>query len=127
MIEHNHSPSSFGTLLGRAGSTALRAVNTRVELLAVEWQEERLRLRDLLFWGLAVLFLVNIGALLLSAAIIFLFPENLRVYATFGLAVLYLCGAAGAWFALRAGLRREPFAETIEQAKKDREWLESLK
>jgi uncharacterized membrane protein YqjE len=127
MLGNDHNSPRLGNVLGRLGGTAIRAFNTRVELLAVEWQEERLRLREILIWSVAVLFLSAMGAILLTAAIIFLFPEGTRVYVTAGLAVLYFCAAAGAWVGLRAGLKREPFAETIEQVKKDRLWLESIK
>jgi uncharacterized membrane protein YqjE len=126
MVRHNHNSSGFGGLLGRFGRTAMRGINTRVELLAVEWQEERLRLRDLLLWSVALLFLVLSGALLITAAIIFLFPEDLRVYITAAFGLLYLCGAIAAWFGLKSGLKKEPFAESIDQVKKDQVWLESL-
>ena len=127
MVGNNHNSPGLGTLLGRVGRTALTALNTRVELLTVEWQEERLRLRNLLIWAVALLFLGIMGALLLTATIIFLFPQDTRVYVTGALAILYLCGAIGAWFGLKAGLKREPFSESIDQVKKDRLWLESLK
>jgi uncharacterized membrane protein YqjE len=127
MIAHNnHKSTELGNLLGRVTGTTVRALSTRVELAAVEWQEERLRLREILIWSVTAFLLGGMGVLLLTAFIIFLFPEGARVYATAGLAVLYLCGAAGAWFSLKAGLKHEPFAETIEQVKKDRLWLESL-
>jgi uncharacterized membrane protein YqjE len=128
MIAHNHDKSTgLGDLLGRVGSTAARALSTRVELAALEWQEERLRLREILIWSVTAFLLGGMGVLLLTAFIILLFPEGARVYVTAALAVLYFCGAAGAWFGLKAGLKREPFAETIDQVKKDRLWLESLK
>jgi uncharacterized membrane protein YqjE len=95
--------------------------------MAVEWQEERLRLAHLLVRAIALVFLGTMGTLLVTATIIFLFPEGLRVYVTAALGILYLIGAAVAWAALKAGLSREPFAESIEQVKKDRIWLESLK
>ncbi len=126
MVGHNHNSSGFGGVFGRFGRTALRGISTRVELLAVELQEEQLRLRDLLVWSVALLFLVLIGALLVTAAIIFLFPEDLRVYITAGIGLLYLCGAVVAWFGLKSGLKKEPFVESIEQVKKDQIWLESL-
>ena len=127
MSNHNDNPPGVGALLERAGGLALRALSTRVELLAVEWQEERLRLREMLIWSVGVLFLAAMGALLLTAAIILLFPEGVRVYVTAALAVLYFCGALGAWIGLKSGLKREPFVETIDQVKKDRLWIESLK
>jgi uncharacterized membrane protein YqjE len=105
----------------------LRGLQTRVELLAVEWQEERLRLAEVLFRAVALVFLTTMGAILLTATIIFLFPPQARIYVTAVLALLYLFGAAGAWAGLKAGLKREPFTESIDQVKKDRVWLETLK
>jgi uncharacterized membrane protein YqjE len=126
MVGHNNNSSGFGGILGRFGRLALRGFNTRAELLAVEWQEERLRLRDLLLWSIALLFLVLMGALLVTTAIIFLFPEDLRVYITGAIGLIYLCGAVVAWFGLKSALKKEPFAESIDQVKKDQVWLESL-
>ena len=124
---NNHDPPGLAALLGRVGRTALRGIDARVELLAVELQEERLRLREVLIWSVVMLVLGVMAVLLITAAIIFSFPEGSRMYATVGLAILYLLGTVVAWFGLRAGFKREPFTETIEQAKKDRLWLESLK
>ena len=126
MVGDNHNSSGFGGVLGRIGRTALQGLNTRVELLALEWQEERLRLRGLLLWSVALLFLVLMGGLLVTAAIIFMFPEDLRVYITAAFGLLYLCGAVAAWFGLKSGLKKEAFAESIDQVKKDQVWLETL-
>jgi len=126
MVSHNHNSSGFGGLLGRFGRTALRGINMRVQLMGVEWQEERLRLRDMLLWSVALMFLGLMGALLITAAIIFLFPQDLRVYITAAFGLLYLCGALGAWVRVKSGLKKEPFAESIDQVRKDQVWLESL-
>lgn len=123
----NHKPAGLTTLVGRVAHVALKGLETRLELLAVEWQQERLRLIDLLVRSLALLLLSTLGALLLTITIIFLFPATARIYVTAGFAVLYLLAAAGVWLALKAVLKRQPFAESIEQVKKDRLWLESLK
>jgi uncharacterized membrane protein YqjE len=123
----NHQPAGLATLVGRVARVTLRGVESRLELLAVEWQQERLRLMDLLAFSMALLLLGTLGALLLTITIIFLFPAPDRIYVTAGFAVLYLLAAAGVWLGLRAVLKRQPFAETIEQVKKDRLWLESLK
>lgn len=127
MVGNNHNSASLSTLLERIGRVALRGVNNRVELLAVEWQEERLRLRDIFVWAVALLFLATMGALLLTATIVLLFPEGARIYVTAALGLLYFSGAVAAWFVLRGALKREPFAESIDQVKKDRLWLQSLK
>ena len=123
----NHNAPGLAAVVGRVARVALKGVQTRVELLAVEWQEERLRLIDLVTCAMAVLFLGTLGALFLTATIIFLFPAGARLYVTAGFAVLYLVAATGAWFTLRGVLNRQPFAESVDQVKKDRLWLESLK
>ncbi|HLH53597.1 MAG TPA: phage holin family protein [Verrucomicrobiae bacterium] len=127
MVGTNHKIPSLSTLIGRVGRVALKGVQNRVELLAVELQEERLRLAELLMKAIGLVLLTIMGVLLLTATIIFLFPADLRIYVTGILALLYLFAAAGVWAGLKNGLKREPFSETIEQVKKDRLWLESQK
>jgi uncharacterized membrane protein YqjE len=105
----------------------LAAVQNRVELFAVEWEEERVRMMDVLVWGAAFVLLGVLAVLLLTVTIIFLFPQDLRIYAVVGFAVLYLVGAIAAGFGLRNVVRREPFPESLSQLKKDRAWLESRK
>jgi uncharacterized membrane protein YqjE len=65
--------------------------------------------------------------LLLTATIIFLFREELRLYVAAGFTVLYAVAAGAAWFGLKSILMQEPFPDTIDQAKKDQLWLSSLK
>ena len=114
-------------LLRQLAATALGLLETRGELLATEWQEERARLVELMVRTLGCVLLAMMGVILLTAIIIFLFPEDRRIYVAAGFALLYLLGALAAWFGVRSLLRQEPFEESIDQMKKDREWLESLK
>ena len=123
----NHNSPSLGASVGRIARIALGGIQTRAELLAVELQEERLRLADLLMGVMALMLLSTLGILLLTATIIFLVPVEARIYVTGGFAILYLLGAVAVWLTLRASLSREPFAESVDQVKKDRLWLESLK
>jgi hypothetical protein len=39
--------------------------------------------------------------------------------------MLYFLGTVWAWSGLRSLLKREPFAESIAQAKRDSTWLDS--
>jgi uncharacterized membrane protein YqjE len=123
--DNNHTPG-IGALAGRLVRTVLGAFHNRFELFAVEWQEERARLAELLAWVGAFLFLAIMTVVLLTATIIFLFPEGARVYATAGFTMVYLTGAIITWRAVRSLLKREPFAESVDQGKKDREWLKSF-
>jgi len=124
--DNNHSPGLL-TLVSRLASTGLGAARNRVELLAVEWEEERLRMMHLLGWAVGLVFTGVLAALLFTATIIFLFREDLRIYVAGAFTVLYALGAVGTWVGLRGVLRKEPFTESLDQARKDRDWLESLK
>ncbi len=126
MEEDNKQPPGIATLVGKLMRTAVGAFQNRFELLTLEWQEERARLAELLLWLVGVLFLGMMAALLLTATIIFLFPEEQRVYVAAGFTVLYAAGAVGAWFGVRSMLKREPFSESVEQTKRDRTWLKSF-
>lgn len=126
MEESNKQPPGIATLVGKLVRTAVGAFQNRFELLTLEWQEERARLAELLLWLVGVLFLGMMSALLLTATIIFLFPEEQRVYVAAGFTVLYAAGAVGAWFGVRSLLKREPFSESVEQTKRDRTWLKSF-
>ena len=124
MAEPNQQSPGITTLVGRLARTGLGALENRLELFAVEWQEERLRLTELAIWGMALLFLANLGVLLLTATILFLVREDFRLYVAGGFTVIYLAGAVVAWFGLKSLLKHEPFTESIDQVKKDREWLQ---
>ncbi|HWH68048.1 MAG TPA: phage holin family protein [Candidatus Sulfotelmatobacter sp.] len=127
MAEEPHLPPGAGTLVGRLARTGLGALQNRFELLALEWQQEKARLTELLVWAVGLLFLGIMGGVLLTATIIFLFPQEWRLYVAGGFTLLYFLGALGAWFSLKTLLKQEPFAETLDQVKKDRVWLDSFK
>ena len=121
----DHAPGVV-PLLRKLAGTGLGALRNRGELLLVELQEEKERLIAAFVWSAALLFCVFMGLLLLTATIIFLFPEAYRLWAAAGFAVLYLGGAAASVFIIKALLKHVPFAESIEQVRKDGEWLETL-
>ncbi|SRR6266702_1254210 len=127
MAETDHDGPGLATLIQRVTRTSLGALQNRGELLSVEWQEEKARLTEVLIWTVVCLFLGLLGAGMLTAFVIFLFREDLRIYALAGFALLYLAGAIVAWTTLRGLLKHEPFAESVSQIRKDAAWLESLK
>lgn len=127
MAAENHQQLGIGQLLGRLIRTGLGALENRIELASIEWQEERIRLSELFLWIGALLFLAMIGLMLLTATIIFLFKEEWRLYVAGAFTLLYFLAALGAWLGVRSRLRQEPFQETLNQVRKDREWLQSLK
>jgi uncharacterized membrane protein YqjE len=127
MAGNDHQTPTFATLARRFGRTGLGALRNRGELFAVEWQEEKARLAELLIWCAGVIFFGTMALIILTGTVIFLLPEELRIYAAVGFILLYLVGAIVAVVTVRGLLKHEPFAESIEQVKKDGLCFESLK
>jgi uncharacterized membrane protein YqjE len=125
MTESEEREPGFATLAGRLARTGVGALRNRLELFAVEWQEERARLTELILWLVGLLFLGILGVLMLTVTIVLLFPPQFRLYVAGGFALLYLIGAGIAWAVVKSLLKHEPFTETIDQAKKDAAWLDS--
>ncbi len=124
----NSAPPAITTLLRRFVQTGLGALHNRGELLLVELQEEKTKALELLIWAGATCFLGMVFLMVFTATIILLFPEDLRVYVAGAFSLLYLLGALFAFLNLKSLARGAslPFAGTLDEARKDREWLESL-
>lgn len=126
MIAEEEIPT-LGRLARRTAATILGALQNRAELLAVEFEEEHDRMLKLVLYGVCALFLAMLSVLLFTATIILLVPADYRVYATLAFAVLYLLGAIAAIFAVKGLLKKTPFAESLDQFKKDAELLDAFK
>ena len=123
MIDSSHASGLFHSLR-KLLDTGLAALHNRAELFAVELQEEKTHVIEILLWVSALLFLAMMAVIVLTATVILLFSEELRVYVAGGFCLLYLAGATWTFFGLKARLKRPiPFSATIDEVKKDREWL----
>jgi len=112
--------------LKRIVDTLLATAQNRVELFAVELQEEKCRLVEAILCAAAVAAFGMMTLSLVTFTVVILFWENGRLAALGGLSVLYLIGTALAWRALQARLRaRSAFAGTLDELKKDRACLET--
>jgi uncharacterized membrane protein YqjE len=113
--------------LRRLGSTALAILHTRVELLAKEFERERVRIVRLLLFGLLALFFFALGAITLTIFIIVLFWDSQRLVAIGFLTLVYLGIAAALVFCAKAEAARStrPFATTVAELKQDRERFSS--
>lgn len=102
-------------------------LQTRLDLVSTEIEEERERLKGLILLAAISLFCVSLAAILLTAFVVILFWEAHRLYVLAGLALFYL--AAGAIAALvmqrKAAHRPRLFSATVAELAKDRERLES--
>lgn len=109
--------------LRQLGRTLLETLESRVELLALELDRERVRVTRLLVLGVAALFFLSLGALTLTLFVIVLFWDSHRLVAIGVLTALYLGAGVGIVFFAKseAARAKRPFSATIEQLKKDRE------
>src|SRR5438874_8079524 len=115
---NGHEPG-LGRLVQRLTTTTVGALHNRFELLIVELEEEKGRLLKAVLIGVGLLFLVLMFLVTFTATIVFLFPDEYRIYALGGFTFLYLVGLVVAGLTLKGLLKHKPFAETIRQVKKD--------
>jgi uncharacterized membrane protein YqjE len=111
----------FGSLRRLLHSSA-ELVEVRLELLATELQQEKLRVLDALAWLAVAVLALAIALVLLSAFVVMLFAPPYRLAA---LGVVGLGHLALAWFALRlARSRRQaggpPFEASLAELRRDR-------
>lgn len=105
----------------RLGRSLLGLIQARVELFAVELQEEKLRAINLLGW-LALAVALAIAGILVAVATVGLFLWRAAGYAGLaGLAVAALGSAALVFALVRRRLTQAPgpFAGTVEEFRKD--------
>lgn len=113
--------------LQRLLATLLELLQTRVEIIATEFEEERVRLRELVMFGVLTLFFVSVGLTLLTLFVVALFWETHRLTVLASIALLYLGlgGLAGIVLYGRLKSRSRLFATTVSELAKDRDQLGS--
>ncbi|HEU0234540.1 MAG TPA: phage holin family protein [Gallionella sp.] len=108
-------------------STLTSIASTRLELLANELQEERLRLTQMLIFTLFALFCFGIGILLLTAFIVVLFWDDHRLAVLGAMSALFFALGALMVMLLRskAQAKSRLFSTSLAELSKDREQLEN--
>jgi uncharacterized membrane protein YqjE len=110
----------------RLVSTLTSIVSTRLELLANELQEERLRLMQMLFFYLCAFFCFGMGVLLLTAFFVVLFWDEHRLAALGGFCILFF--VLGSLMAVsmrrKAQSRSKLFSDSLAELARDREQLD---
>jgi uncharacterized membrane protein YqjE len=115
------------TLLRSVAQRLLTIGGNRIELLAVEAQEERALLLGSILLALVMVAFGLLGGTALTAAVAVLLWERSHAGALLGLGFGYLVVAAAMWWRLAVRLKRwHMFAASIEQLRKDRESLEEV-
>lgn len=119
--------SSWHGAIRQLGLTVLRLLRNRLELFAIELQEEKYRLATLALLCGAVLFCGMMAAITITFTVVTLCPAESHPYVLAGFCLVYAGLACWAWIGLRRQLRDRPppLAETVNELKKDVEWLRS--
>ncbi len=106
-------------------ATLVGIVATRLELLANEWQEERLRLAQILFLALFAAFCLCTGLVLLALFIVVLLWDEHRLAALGVLSLVFLVSAAWMGMTLQNKLRHgsKLFSVSLAELTKDRRSL----
>lgn len=119
--------SMIGDIRGIA-STGVRAVRTRLELVAIELKEEKAWLVRLVIVAIAALYLVTFG-LLLGIFALALFASEANRPAILGIAsaAFLLAGAGGALYLRTQSKKRHPLLEdTIKVLQGDEQGLQQM-
>lgn len=108
-----------------AAHTFIAALQTRLELLATEVEEERIRLTRLWLLAMTALFLFVLSVLTATLFIIVVFWDTHRLAAIAVLFLVYLIGGfIVAWYARKeAHAHPRLFSASIRELAKDRERL----
>ena len=119
------APGSLGSRLRGTIAGALGILQTRLELLATEFQEEKLRLGSLLGYAAAAFFFLGFGAVMLALFLTVLVWDSHRLLALGVFAALFLAiGLSAALVALRIARQGSRlFAASIAELAQDREML----
>lgn len=115
----------LGGSLRRFGDSTLGLLQTRMEILALEWAEERGNLARLLLAVFAILACLQLAIVVGLLFLLLSVGEEHRVAVLGAAALVMLIAAVGGALGLRAWLkRRRPiFGTTIAELRKDREWI----
>ena len=119
-----HASGLFGSVR-RVAETTLETLRNRIELFAVELEEEKHWLVSTLLLAAASIFFGSIAVLVITALVVLLFPESARpwVLAAFCLFYLGLAVAAGQGLRKKLHHKTPPLSGTVGEIKKDIEWI----
>ena len=110
---------------GRVASTLVAMVGTRLELAAVEFQEDARRLLGYLAWSLLAAFLAAGAVMLAALFVILLFWDTYRLQAVAAMAAVLAIGAGLIVMSVRSRLNSQTplFAATLAELRKDVETM----
>ncbi|HUL93298.1 MAG TPA: phage holin family protein [Burkholderiales bacterium] len=123
--ETGHTEGLLESLRGLA-KTFVALVQTRIEIFASEFDEERARLARVVVLAVVTAFCLGLAVVLLVLFIVVIFWDSNRLLAIGVIAGIFALGALAALVKLRAVVRRRPkfLSATLAELKKDEKELE---
>lgn len=114
----------FATV-GRVAATLVAMVGTRLELAAVEFQEDARRLLGYLAWSLLAAFLAAGAVMLAALFVILLFWDTYRLQAVAAMAAVLAIGAGLIVMSVRSKLNAQTplFAATLAELRNDIDYV----
>ena len=111
--------------LKRLTGTLLSIIQTRLELLSNELEEERLRVRQMLFYGSLALFFFGLSVMLLTVFVVVLFWDSYRLQVLGGLTAFFFIAGILVWIELRrlSRERTKLFSTSLAELDDDRDRL----
>jgi uncharacterized membrane protein YqjE len=118
-------PAGLMESLKRMAGTLLATIQTRLELLSSEFEEERWNIQLMLLYGSIALFFFGLAILLLTIFIVVLLWDSYRLPVLGGFIDLYLVAGLLAWNALRRVAREKSklFSASLAALSDDRDQL----
>jgi uncharacterized membrane protein YqjE len=122
-MSRRDSSGGLWGLVQAIGGNLAEIARGRLELFALELQEEKHRLIQMIAWTMAALFSGMMAFILINVTLVYLFWESARLTVLLSLTLFYTLMVCGISIRLVLYIKRQalPFAETIREFRKDKE------
>ena len=110
---------------GRIAANVVAMIGTRLELAAVEFQEDARRLLGYLAWTMLAVFLAAGAVMLAALFVILLFWDSWRLQAVAAMAILFAAAGGLILMKVRSGLNNQAplFSATLAELRNDVAYL----
>ncbi len=129
MSEQGAGEPATGMLqsLRKLATTLVELLQNRLELLATDLEEERVRLLQVLIWAAGALFFFVLGVLMVTMIVVLLVWDSHRLAGIVVLAAVFLAIAAGLAIGVYKRIHRRSrlFSASLDELAKDKERLTS--
>ena len=111
----------------RSAELVVRTLQNRAELFGLELEEEGRWVVSALVWTSALIFFAVLSVTIITVMILLAIAPEFRLWAFLGFSALYLFLAVSAYVGLKKHFKnkRPPLSDTVNELKKDLDWIQS--